>query len=90
VTVRVQIPPVLRNMTGKRVLEAEGTTLAALLADLGQNYPALALHLFNENGTVRRNIVCVHDANVVRPKDFATHAIGDDDEVILANALAGG
>ena len=90
-SVRVQIPPVLRGVAGgARVLQAEGTTLAEVLASLARGNPALALHLFDENGVVRRNIVCIHDARVVRPKEFATHVIGNAGEVIIANALAGG
>jgi sulfur carrier protein ThiS len=91
VSVRVQIPPVLRGLAGgRRALEAEGATLAAVLANLARNQPALALHLFDENGAVRRHVLCIHDGNVVRSNDFATHALASDDEVIMANALAGG
>ena len=90
-SVRVQIPPALRSATGgRRALEAEGETLADVLANLGRDNPALALHLFDENGVVRRNIVCIHDERVVRPADFSMHAVGNACEVIIANALAGG
>ena len=90
-TVRVQIPPVLRSVTGgRRALEAEGATLAAVLASLAQENPPLALHLFDEHGAVRRHVLCIHAASAVRPHEFASHAICDGDEVIITNALAGG
>lgn len=90
-SVRVHIPPVLRGIAGgRRALDAEGATLSDVLESLVLVHPALAWHLFDENGIVRHNILCIHNSDVVRPIDFPTRTIGDDDEVILANALAGG
>ena len=90
-SVRVQIPPVLRNLLGgKRTLEAEGATIAAVLLNIARDNPQLALHLFDENGAIRRHVLCIHAATVVRAHDLATHAIKNGEEVILANALAGG
>lgn len=90
-TVRVSIPPVLRSVTGgRRELEAEGATLQELLVNLVRDYPPLALHLFDEQGAVRRHVLCIHDSNAVRPRDFASHEIRTGEEVILTNALAGG
>lgn len=90
-SVRVSIPPVLRSVSGgRRELEAEGATLRALLEDLSRRHPPLALHLFDEAGAVRRHVLCIHNANAVRPVDFCSHAVRDGDEVIITNALAGG
>lgn len=90
-TVRVCIPRVLRRMTGgKRALEAEGTTLREVLLDLARENPPLALHLFDEQGGVRRHIVCIHSSTAIRPGEFAAHRVGPGDEVIITNALAGG
>jgi molybdopterin converting factor small subunit len=91
VTVQVHIPPVLRSVTGgNRNLEAEGSTIAEVLRDLARNYPPLALHLFDENGSARRNVLCIHGMRAVRPRDFDSHAVNPGDEIILTNALAGG
>lgn len=90
-SVRVQLPPILRNlMGGERWLEAEGSSIAAVLADLGRRHPTLALHFFDEQGAIRHNIVCVHQGVLVRGKDAAAHKIEPGDEIILTNALAGG
>lgn len=90
-TVRVHIPPVLRSIAGgKRTLDAQGATIGAVLQCLVRDNPSLAWHLFDENGVVRRHVLCVHGGEAVRPIDFATRAIGDGDEIVLANALAGG
>ena len=90
-SIRVQLPPVLRAVTGgARQLDAEGQSIAAALSDLARKHPALALHLFDEAGAVRRHVVCLHDSAVVRAADMRSCAIRADDEIIITNALAGG
>jgi hypothetical protein len=87
----VHIPPLLRGVAGgKRALESDGATLQELLINLARTYPPLALHLFDEQGGVRRHILCIHDERAVRPREFASHTIRAGDEVIVTNALAGG
>ncbi len=90
-TARVQLPPVLRGvMGGERWLEAEGSSITAVLADLARKHPALGLHFFDEQGAVRQNIVFLHDNEMIRAKDAAARRIADGDEIVLTNALAGG
>ena len=90
-SVRVQLPPVLRNvMSGQRWLEASGRTVCEALRDLSAKHPLLALHLFDEQGTVRHNIVCLHEGALVRAREMRTHEVQTGDELVLANALAGG
>ena len=90
-SVRVQLPPLLRNlMGGERWLEAEGNSVAAVLSDLGRKHPPLALHFFDEQGAVRHNIVCIHEGTLVRAREAAAYRIQPGDELTLTNALAGG
>lgn len=90
-SVRVQLPPVLRGvMGGERMLEAEGRSITAVLADLAKRHPALGLHLFNEQGAIRQNIVFLYDGEMIRAKDAGARQIKDGDEIVLTNALAGG
>lgn len=90
-SVRVQLPPVLRSvMGGERWLEAQGNSIAAVLTDLARRHPALGLHLFDEQGAIRRNIVFLHDGEMVRAKDAGARRIIPGDEIVLTNALAGG
>lgn len=90
-TVRVQLPPVLRFVMGdERFVEADGDTIAALLSDLARKHPQLGLHFFDEQGAIRHNIVFLHDGLLVRAKEAATHAVSDKDELVVTNALAGG
>ena len=89
--VQVRLPPVLRPVMGGRVsLDGEGTTIDSVLRNLARAHPALGLHLFDEAGTARRNIVCLHAGAAVRANEFAGRAVCDGDELVLTNALAGG
>jgi len=91
VSVRVQLPPVLRSvMGGERWLEADGDSIAAVLADLAKKHPALGLHFFDEQSAIRRNIVFLHASQLVRAREADTHALKPGDEIVLTNALAGG
>jgi len=91
VSVRVQLPPVLRNvMGGERWLEAEGQSIAAAMQCLAGRHPALGLHLFDEQGALRHNIVFLHAGAMIRAKQAAERKVSDGDEIVLTNALAGG
>ena len=89
--VRVRLPPVLRTvMGGRNEVEAQGATIGQVLAHLGEQYPELGLHLFDEAGAPRRNIVCLHSGELVRAREFASHAVEPGGELVMTNALAGG
>jgi molybdopterin converting factor small subunit len=89
--VRVQFPPVLRVTTnGQRELTSSGRTIREALDECARQFPALKLHLFDEAGRVRRHILCIHNDSVVRAPEMAEHQIQPGDEIILANAFAGG
>jgi molybdopterin converting factor small subunit len=91
VSVSVQLPPILRAVSGgERVLTAEGSSIAAALGDLARRYPPLALHFFDEAGAIRHNIVFLHDGAMIRAKEAAARQLKPGDEVVLTNALAGG
>ncbi len=90
-TVRVQLPPILRAVTGgERMLSAQGRSIAAVLADLAAKHPALALHLFDEAGAIRTNIVFLHAGAMIRAREAAARQIESGDEIVITNALAGG
>ena len=90
-SIRVQLPPVLRAVNGgERWLEARGSSIAAVLADIARRHTALGLHFFDEAGAIRHNIVFLHDGAMIRAKEAAARQLKPGDEVIITNALAGG
>ena len=90
-TVRVQLPPILRPvMEGKRFVEAEGGSIGAVIANLSKAHPAIGLHLFDESGAIRRNIVFLHAGEAVRAAEAKDRRVKEGDEIVVTNALAGG
>ncbi|HEX6829561.1 MAG TPA: MoaD/ThiS family protein [Burkholderiales bacterium] len=84
---KVHIPGALRSYTEKSVVEAGGSTLAALLADLDSRYAGIRFRIVDEQDGIRTHIrifingAQVHDLS--RPLD-------PGDEIILVQALSGG
>jgi sulfur carrier protein ThiS len=77
-------------MGGVRAVDAEGHSIAAVLADLARSHPPISLHLFDESGAIRRNIVFLHDGTLVRAAEAKDRRVKSGDEIVLTNALAGG
>lgn len=91
VAVRISLPPVLVPVTaGERELVAEGRTVGEALRDLARRRPALALHLFDDAGALRRHIVCICDLGVVRAHEVDGRPVSAGQEIRICNALAGG
>jgi sulfur-carrier protein len=90
-TVRVQMPPLLRTLTGgARQMTAKGASVAEVMADLSKQHPLIARHVFDENGQIRCSIVFLHGGMLVRAGEAATHPVRDGDEIVMTNALSGG
>jgi len=91
VTVQVHLPPLLRNLAGgERHMPASGTSIAEVMHDLVLRHPHLARHVYDDMGTLRPNIVFLHDSCLVRAGEAASHTVRDGDEIVLTNALSGG
>lgn len=84
---KVLIPSALRSYTEKSETEARGATLAALLADLDQQYPGIRFRMVDEQDRIRRHIRIF--VNGRQAGDLA-HALKDSDEVVIVQALSGG
>jgi molybdopterin converting factor small subunit len=84
---KVLIPSALRSYTEKSEAEADGDTLAALLADLDRRYTGIRFRMVDEQDRIRRHIrIFVNGAQV---HDLA-HALRKSDEVVIVQALSGG
>ncbi len=88
---RVRIPPTLRDAVGgAREIDASGSTVRELLADLAERFPRLGSQVL-ENGTEIAPFVNVYVNNEdVRTLDGLDTAVGDGTSVILLPAMAGG
>jgi sulfur-carrier protein len=85
--VKVLIPGPLHSYTGRSRVDADGPTLAALLADLDRRYPGIRFRMVDEQDRIRRHMrVFVNGDQVF---DLA-RALNASDEVIIVQALTGG
>ena len=82
---RVRIATPLRSYTGQvATVDAEGTTVAEVLADLDRQFPGLRFRVVDEQGRLRRHMKVFVNEDVVR--DLATPLVATD-EVTLMQAL---
>jgi cysteine synthase/molybdopterin converting factor small subunit len=88
---RVRIPPTLRDSVGgAREVDAYGSTVRELLADLAERFPGLGSQVL-ENGNEIAPFVNVYVNNEdVRTLDGLETPVGDGTSVILLPAMAGG
>ena len=88
--IEVRIPTILRTYTdGAKAVEANGSTLTALIDDLEGNHPGLKGRLL-ENGDLRRFVnVYINDEDV-RFIGGLEATLADGDQVVVLPAVAGG
>lgn len=88
--VEVRIPTILRPYTGgEKLVTAEGTTLAEVIADLDARHPGLSDRLIDDSGLRRFVNVYLNDEDV-RFLDGLSTAIADKDSITILPAVAGG
>jgi molybdopterin converting factor small subunit len=84
----VRIPTPLRSYTGERAhVEAEGGTVAEVLADLDRQFPGLRFRVVDEQGRLRQHMKVFLGDEAVRDLDTA---VPEGTEVTLMQALSGG
>ena len=84
---KVLIPSALRSYTERAETDAQGATLAALVADLERQYPGIRFRMINEQGRIRPHIRFFVDGEQLH--DLAL-PLGEARELIIVQALSGG
>lgn len=55
---KVKIPPLLRRVAGRLdVVEVDATDIVDCLGKLGERFPGIKSHLFDEKGRLKSNVV---------------------------------
>jgi len=86
--VRVRIPDPLRSYTEQQaVVDADGATVAAVLADLDRRFPGIRFRMVDEQNRIRKHMKVFVNEEAVRDLDTA---ITDRDEITIMQALSGG
>jgi sulfur-carrier protein len=84
---RVLIPSALQSYTGGPWVEADGTTVAEVLADLDRSYPGIRFRMVDEQGAIRRHMRLFYRREMVF--DLST-PLAPDGELMIVQALSGG
>ena len=88
---QVRIPTPLRRYTGgAEAVQAEGTTVAALVADLDKRHPGIRDRICDESGAVRRFVNIFVNGEDIRFLQNLDTAVKAGDEVSVVPAIAGG
>jgi [CysO sulfur-carrier protein]-thiocarboxylate-dependent cysteine synthase len=88
---RVRIPPTLRDAVGgAREIEASGSTLRDLLADLAERFPSLGRQVLAEGSELAPFVNVYVDNEDIRTLGGLDTPVRDDATVILLPAMAGG
>ena len=89
--VQVRIPTPLRKYTGgAEAVQAEGTTVAALVADLDKRHPGIRERICDDTGAVRRFVNIFVNGEDIRFLSNLDTTVKDADEVSIVPAIAGG
>jgi sulfur-carrier protein len=88
-TTTVRLPGILEPAVGAvREVTVSGVTVQEALADLCAQHPTLQVRLFDEQGRLRRHVLCVHNGRVTRLAQPAL--LADGDELTILPAVSGG
>ena len=84
---KVLIPSPLRSYTGASEVEANGASVAALMADLDARYPGIRFRMIDEQDRIRRHMrVFVNNEQTFD----LFHPLTPGDSVAIVQALSGG
>ena len=85
---KVLIPTPLRSYTNEQSeVDATGTSLADLLADLDQRYPGIRFRMVDEQDAIRGHMRVFVNGEAVRAMNTP---LRPGDEVMIVQALSGG
>jgi molybdopterin converting factor small subunit len=88
--VEVRVPTILRDYTaGERVVEATGSSVAAVVKDLDVSYPGIADRLIDDSGLRRFVNVYLNDEDIRFLEGLDT-PVADNDSLTILPAVAGG
>jgi [CysO sulfur-carrier protein]-thiocarboxylate-dependent cysteine synthase len=88
---RVRIPPTLRDSVGgAREVDASGSTVRELLADLAERFPGLGNQVLEDGHEIAPFVNVYVNNEDVRTLDGLDTPVGEGSSVILLPAMAGG
>jgi sulfur-carrier protein len=88
---QVRVPTPLRKYTaGAEAVEADGATVAAVIADLDKRYPGIKDRICDDAGQVRRFVNVFVNGEDIRFLQHLDTPVKAADELSIVPAIAGG
>ena len=90
-SVQVKLPTILRKHAGGEPrVDAQGSTLRELLADLESRYPGITKNVVTEDGALHRFVNVYVNYEDVRYLGSLETAVAEGDTISILPAVAGG
>ena len=90
-TINVRVTAVLQKLTGgQKQIQASGSTVAELLADIDVRHPGFKAQMYGPDGKLHRFVNVYLNDEDVRFLDGIDTALSDGDVVTVLPAVAGG
>lgn len=87
----ITVPASLRQFTqGKAVVQATGTTVRGLIADLDRQYSGCSARICDDHGNVRKFIAVFVNGRDIRTLQGDATPLTGTEEIVLVAAIAGG
>ena len=89
--IEVHLPTLLRDSArGESSVTVAGHTLAEALEELRARHPILHLHLYEEDGRLRKHVVLFFNGQSVARMDALDVALRPGDQIQVVQAVSGG
>ena len=89
--IQILIPTPLRVYTNNQdTVEAEGSTVGALLSNMTNEYTELQKHLYNEDGKLRSFVNIYLNDDDIRYLDKEKTPVKSEDTISIVPSVAGG
>ncbi|HXG52345.1 MAG TPA: ubiquitin-like small modifier protein 1 [candidate division Zixibacteria bacterium] len=89
--VRVRVPTPLRKFThGADEVDAQGSTVKAIVEDLERKFPGIKERICDENGKIRRFVNVYVNGDDIRFLQNLETSLKEGDSISIVPAIAGG
>ena len=89
--VTVKLPLLLSQLLGgSRTISVSGGTIGQAIDDLVEQRPTLGIHLFDESGQLRGNVLCFCNELCSRGRGGLDLPVEPGDTITILNSVAGG
>jgi sulfur-carrier protein len=88
--VTLVLPLVLRDAVGVTTLSLEARTVAGALEEAYARVPALRHHLCDDDGSLKRHVLCFRNEDNTRDLGTLDVPVKDGDRIVIFQAISGG